>query len=98
MGIICAEHIAGAETTVLDYQNLPRAIYSQPQVASFGLTRPKRASRDWISRSGDSTSRPTARRWNGRLRRMVKILRDARYGEILGAHMVGRRSRSSCRS
>src|SRR3972149_3547902 len=38
MGIICAENIAGAETVTLDYAMMPRAIYSQPQVASFGLT------------------------------------------------------------
>ncbi len=38
MGIICAENIAGAETTTLNYEMMPRATYCQPQIASFGLT------------------------------------------------------------
>ena len=37
-GIVCAENIAGAETVILDYNHMPRAVYCQPQVASFGLT------------------------------------------------------------
>jgi len=38
MGIVAAENIAGAETVTLDYEMTPRATYSHPQVASFGLT------------------------------------------------------------
>jgi len=38
MGVICAEHIAGVPSTEIKYQNMPRATYCHPQVASFGLT------------------------------------------------------------
>jgi len=37
-GIVCAENIAGVETVKLNYKMMPRAVYSQPQVASFGYT------------------------------------------------------------
>ena len=38
-GVICAENIAGVETTTLEYEMMPRATYCQPQIASFGLTK-----------------------------------------------------------
>jgi dihydrolipoamide dehydrogenase len=38
MGVVCAEHIAGVDTIKLDYRMMPRAAYTNPQVASFGMT------------------------------------------------------------
>lgn len=89
-GIVCAENIAGVETYTLDYEMLPRATYCQPQIASFGITEVQARQRGYevkVSRFpfqangkalglGDSTG------W-------VKIVTDAKYGEILGAHMIG---------
>ncbi|RPH55413.1 MAG: dihydrolipoyl dehydrogenase, partial [Chloroflexi bacterium] len=52
MGIICAENIAGAETTTLDYEMMPRATYCQPQVASFGLTEAQAKERGYTVKIG----------------------------------------------
>ena len=90
MGIICAENIAGAETTTLTYQNLPRAIYSQPQVASFGLTEAQAREQGLDFKVGRFNFQANGKALGmGDYAGWVKILRDARYGEILGAHLVG---------
>jgi len=70
-GIICAESIAGVETTTIDYEMMPRATYCHPQIASFGMT--EEQAKEGMGESGG---------W-------VKIITDAKYGEILGAHMIG---------
>jgi dihydrolipoamide dehydrogenase len=62
MGIIAAEHIAGAQTITLDYEMMPRATYCQPQVASFGLTEAQARERGYDVKVGVFPSRPTARR------------------------------------
>ncbi len=90
MGIVCAENIAGAETVTLDYAMMPRATYSQPQVASFGLTEEqakKRGADVKVARfpfqaNGKALGLGDYTGW-------VKLIVDDRYGEILGAHMVG---------
>jgi dihydrolipoamide dehydrogenase len=90
MGIICAENIAGAETTTLTYHNLPRAIYSQPQVASFGLTEAQAREQGLDFKVGRFNFQANGKALGmGDYAGWVKILRDARYGEILGGHMVG---------
>jgi dihydrolipoamide dehydrogenase len=90
MGIICAENIAGAETTTLTYHNLPRAIYSQPQVASFGLTEAQAREQGLEYRVGRFNFQANGKALGmGDYAGWVKILREARYGEILGAHLVG---------
>jgi len=90
MGIICAENIGGAETTTLTYHNLPRAIYSQPQVASFGLTEAQAREQGLEYRVGRFNFQANGKALGmGDYAGWVKILRDTRYGEILGGHMVG---------
>jgi len=90
MGIICAEHIAGVESVTLEYQNLPRAIYSQPQVASFGLTEAQAREQGLEFQVGRFNFQANGKALGmGDYAGWVKILRDSRYGEILGAHMVG---------
>jgi dihydrolipoamide dehydrogenase len=90
MGIICAENIAGVETTTLNYQNLPRAIYSQPQVASFGLTEAQAREQGLDFKVGRFNFQANGKALGmGDYAGWVKILRETRYGEILGAHMVG---------
>jgi len=90
MGIICAENIAGAETTTLEYHNLPRAIYSQPQVASFGLTEAQARAQGLEYTLGRFNFQANGKALGmGDYAGWVKILREARYGEILGAHLIG---------
>jgi dihydrolipoamide dehydrogenase len=90
MGIIAAETIAGAETMELEYAMMPRATFCQPQIASFGWTEAQarelgydvRVAKFPFSANGKATGL-------GDTAGFVKILSDARYGELLGAHMIG---------
>ncbi len=90
MGIVCAENIAGAETVVLDYTSMPRATYSQPQVASFGLTEAQAQERGLQVKVGRFPFQANGKALGlGDYVGWVKLVVDAKYGEILGAHMVG---------
>jgi dihydrolipoamide dehydrogenase len=90
MGIICAENIAGAETITLDYEMMPRATYCQPQVASFGITEAQARERGHAVKIGRFPFQPNGKALGlGDYAGFVKIVVDAKYGEILGAHMIG---------
>jgi dihydrolipoamide dehydrogenase len=90
MGIICAENIAGAETITLDYEMMPRATYSQPQVASFGLTEVQATERGFEVKVGSFPFQANGKALGlGDYVGWVKLVTDAKYGEILGAHMIG---------
>ncbi|MBN2555657.1 MAG: dihydrolipoyl dehydrogenase [Anaerolineales bacterium] len=90
MGIICAENIAGAETTTLDFEMMPRATYSHPQIASFGLTEAQAKERGHDIRIGRFPFRPNGKALGlGEAEGWVKLVVDQQYGEILGAHMIG---------
>ncbi len=90
MGIVCAENIAGAETITLDYEMMPRATYSYPQVASFGLTETQAKERGHEIKIGRFPFQPNGKALGmGDYMGFVKIVVDAKYGEILGAHMIG---------
>ncbi len=90
MGIVCAENIAGVETVTLDYEMMPRAIYCQPQVGSFGLTEADAVERGYEIRVGRFPFQANGKALGmGDYAGWVKLISDARYGEILGAHMVG---------
>lgn len=90
MGIVCAENIAGAETVTIDYGMMPRAIYSQPQVASFGLTEDQAKERGHEVKVGRFPFQANGKALGlGDYEGWVKLVTDARYGEILGAHMIG---------
>ncbi len=52
MGIVCAEHIAGYETVMLDYEKMLRATYCLLQVASFGLTEAQARERGFTVKIG----------------------------------------------
>ena len=90
-GVVAAETIAGAQTMALgDYRMMPRATFSQPQVASFGLT--EQQARDEGHDVRVAKFPFTA---NGKAQGLgepggfVKLGADARYGELLGGHMIG---------
>ena len=90
MGIICAENIAGAETITLDYEMMPRATYCQPQVASFGLTEAQAMERGYQVKIGRFPFQANGKALGlGDYAGWVKIVMDEKYGEILGAHMIG---------
>jgi dihydrolipoamide dehydrogenase len=90
MGIIAAENIAGAETITLDYEMMPRATYCQPQVASFGLTEAQAKERGYDVKIGRFPFQPNGKALGlGEYAGFVKLVVDGKYGEILGAHMIG---------
>jgi dihydrolipoamide dehydrogenase len=90
MGVVCAENIAGVETVTLNYQNMPRAYYCQPQVASFGMTEAQAAEAGYEVKVGRFNFQPNGKALAlGDYTGWVKIIVDAKTGEILGAHMIG---------
>ncbi|MFL7871089.1 MAG: dihydrolipoyl dehydrogenase, partial [Anaerolineales bacterium] len=90
MGIVCAENIAGAETITLDYEMMPRATYCQPQVASFGLTEAKARERGYDVKIGRFPFQANGKALGlGDYAGWIKIVVDGKYGEILGAHLIG---------
>ena len=90
MGIVCAENIAGAETITLDYEMMPRATFCQPQVASFGLTEAEAKERGYNIKIGRFPFQPNGKALGlGDYAGFVKLVVDEKYGEILGAHMIG---------
>jgi dihydrolipoamide dehydrogenase len=89
-GIICVEKIAGHHPEPLDYGNIPGCTYCNPEVASVGMT--EKAAKDAghdikvgkfpFSASGKASAA-------GAKDGFVKLIFDAKYGELLGAHMIG---------
>ena len=94
-GVVAAEIIAGEETELLgDYQMMPRATFCFPQVASFGYT--EEAAKKKAEEEGREVKVATfPYTANGKAQGLghavgfVKLVADAEYGELLGAHMVG---------
>jgi len=91
MAVVAAETIGGAETLTLgDYRMMPRATFCQPQVASFGLT--EQQARD---EGHDVKVAKFPFSANGKAHGLadpvgfVKVIADAKYGELLGAHLIG---------
>jgi dihydrolipoamide dehydrogenase len=93
MGIVAAETIAGVETLPIPqerYKFMPRCTYCHPQVASLGMTEAQAREAGLEIKVGKFPFMP-----NGKAQALnekvgfVKIIADARYGEILGAHLVG---------
>lgn len=89
-GVAAVEHIAGDPHAGVDYDNIPNVTYCHPEVASVGLT--EEAARERGADVEVGTFPWTA---NGRARTagesegFVKVIRDKRYAEVLGAHIVG---------
>ncbi|GAA4133587.1 dihydrolipoyl dehydrogenase [Actinomadura keratinilytica] len=90
MGVIAAETIAGAETMELEYEMIPRATYCQPQVASFGLTEAQAREQGFDVKVAKFPFSANGKALGlGDSDGFVKVVSDAKYGEILGAHMIG---------
>jgi dihydrolipoamide dehydrogenase len=89
-GIVCAENIAGVETVTLNYEMLPRAVYCQPQVASFGITEAQAKERGYEVKVGRFPFQANGKALGlGESNGWIKIISDAKYGELLGAHLIG---------
>lgn len=88
--VICAENIAGVESVSLDYSMMPRATYCHPQVASFGLTEAQAKDAGYDVKVGRFPFQANGKSLGlGESTGFIKLVTDAKYGEILGAHMIG---------
>jgi dihydrolipoamide dehydrogenase len=89
-GIVAAEAMAGHPTVALDYPFMPSAVYSHPQVASFGLSEQAAKEQGYEVKIGRFPFIANGKALGlGDYQGFVKIVSDAKYGEILGAHMIG---------
>jgi dihydrolipoamide dehydrogenase len=89
-GVVVAEVIADAHPHFFDYTNIPGATYCHSEVASVGLTEQQCKDRKIEYKVGRFPFSASGRaRTSGETEGFVKIIRGAKYGEILGAHIVG---------
>jgi dihydrolipoamide dehydrogenase len=90
MGIIAAEHMAGHATKPLDFVMMPRATYCQPQVASFGYTEKQARELGYEVNVAKFPFQANGKSLGlGETVGFVKLISDKKYGELLGAHMIG---------
>jgi len=89
-GIICAENIAGKNPEPLDYGNIPGCTYCSPEIASVGLTEKQATEAGYDLKIGrfpfSASGKASA---SGNKEGFIKVIFDAKYGEWLGAHMIG---------
>ena len=89
-GVIAAEAIAGKETHPLNLNNVPRCTYCSPQVASLGLTEAQAKEQGYDFKVGKFPFRANGKALGiNEYEGFVKLIVDKKYGEILGAHLVG---------
>lgn len=89
-GITCVEKIAGQSPEPIDYNNIPGCTYCSPEIASVGYTEEKAKEAGYELKVGKfpftASGKATAA---GARYGFVKVIFDAKYGEFLGAHMIG---------
>ncbi|HVE68962.1 MAG TPA: dihydrolipoyl dehydrogenase [Solirubrobacteraceae bacterium] len=89
-GHVLAELLAGQQTHPVNYDNVPSCTYCHPEVASVGLTEQQCKEKKLDYKVGKFPFSANGRaRTAGETAGFVKIIRDAKYGEILGAHIIG---------
>ena len=89
-GHVLAEQLAGQHTHPVNYKNIPSCTYCHPEVASVGLTEAQCKEQKLEYKVGKFPFSANGRaRTAGETEGFVKIIRDAKYGEILGAHIIG---------
>ena len=87
---IAVETIAGLETQSLDYVYMPRATYCMPQIASFGLTEAEARAQGKDINVGVFNVQANGKALAmGEGSGLIKLVVDAKYGELLGGHMIG---------
>lgn len=89
-GIICVEKIAGMHVDALDYGNIPGCTYCSPEVASVGMTEKMAVEKGYEIKVGkfpfSASGKASAA---GHKDGFVKLIFDAKYGELLGGHLIG---------
>lgn len=89
-GITCVEKIAGLNPEAIDYGNIPGNTYTVPEVASVGLTEKQAIEKGYDIKVGKFPFTASGKaKAAGNADGFVKVIFDAKYGEWLGAHMVG---------
>lgn len=89
-GIICVEKIAGLDPEPLDYKNVPACTYTTPEIASCGYTEAAAREAGFNIRVGKFPFTASGKASASGMRDgFVKLVFDAEYGELLGAHMIG---------
>ena len=89
-GMVLAELLAGQHAHLVNYGNIPSATYCHPEVASIGMTEQQCKEKKLDYKVGRFPFSANGRaRTSGETEGFVKIIRDAKYGEILGAHIIG---------
>ena len=89
-GILAVEHMAGQTVQPLNYDRVPSCTYCEPEVASVGLTEAKAKERGYDVQVGKFPFTASGKaRSSARAQGFVKIVRDKKYDEILGVHIVG---------
>ena len=89
-GILCVEKIAGLDVEPLDYGNIPACTYTSPEIASCGMTEEAARQAGYDIKVGKfpytASGKASAA---GAKDGFVKLVFDSKYGELLGAHMIG---------
>jgi dihydrolipoamide dehydrogenase len=89
-GIVCVEKIAGKDPEPVDYNNIPACTYTSPEIASVGMTEKMARESGYDIKIGkfpySASGKANA---SGQKDGFVKLIFDSRYGELLGAHMIG---------
>jgi dihydrolipoamide dehydrogenase len=89
-GIVAANHIAGKATRGIDRNTIPACTYCQPQVASVGLTEEAALAAGYKLKIGRYPYRPLGKAMaTGETVGTIKLIFDEKYGELLGAHIIG---------
>lgn len=89
-GHVLADMLGGQHAHPVNYGNIPNATYCHPEVASIGLTEAQCKEKKLDYKVGKFPFSANGRaRTSGETDGFVKIIRDAKYGEILGAHIIG---------
>ena len=89
-GIICVENISGKTPDQLDYKNIPSCTYTSPEVASVGMKEKEAIEAGYKIKVGKFPFTASGKaRAIGEKEGFVKLIFDARYGELLGGHMIG---------
>jgi dihydrolipoamide dehydrogenase len=89
-GIICVEKIAGHHPQPLDYGNIPSCTYCQPEIASVGMTEQQAKEAGFELKVGKFPFTASGKaKAAGHPEGFIKLIFDAKYGEVLGAHMIG---------
>jgi dihydrolipoamide dehydrogenase len=89
-GVLCADAIAGKETLPINYQMVPAATYCHPQVASFGMTETEAIKAGYEVKVGRFNFQANGKALGlAEGKGFIKLITDTKYGEILGAHLIG---------